>query len=194
MNYPNVPLHIMTAISPISASRFWLIYVRYGCRPVDWLWPMARSMLAGCATRHTPAPSAVPPHLVPCLRSDGEKSDLLLPTAALPLLSKILREIGHGKNVVVLTTDTEVTTQQAAEFLTVSRPYFVKLLEEGKIPFRLVDHDGVYCSVTCCATRRKRIQNGIAVWTNWLQRPRISECIDAVGYPRFVRTVSGSPT
>ncbi|HLK60117.1 MAG TPA: excisionase family DNA-binding protein [Chthonomonadaceae bacterium] len=68
----------------------------------------------------------------------GEKAELLLPDASLPLLSAILRELGRGKNVVVLATDTEVTTQQAANFLKVSRPYFVKLLEEGKIPYRLV--------------------------------------------------------
>ena len=68
----------------------------------------------------------------------GEKSELFLPDASLSLLSTILRELGHGKNVVVLATDTEVTTQQAADFLKVSRPYFVKLLEERKIPFRLV--------------------------------------------------------
>lgn len=68
----------------------------------------------------------------------GEKTELFLPDASLSLLSTILRELGHGKNVVVLATDTEVTTQQAADFLKVSRPYFVKLLEEGKIPFRLV--------------------------------------------------------
>ena len=68
----------------------------------------------------------------------GETSELALPGVTLSLLSSILRELGHGKNVVVLATDTEVTTQQAADFLKVSRPYFVKLLEEGKIPYRLV--------------------------------------------------------
>jgi excisionase family DNA binding protein len=69
---------------------------------------------------------------------NGEKTELLLPEATLPLLTRMLTELGHGKSVVVLATDQEVTTQQAADFLKVSRPYVVKLLEEGKIPFRLV--------------------------------------------------------
>src|SRR5258708_2305451 len=56
----------------------------------------------------------------------------------LPLLFKILRELGNGKNVLVLAMDTEVTTQQVANFLHVSRPYLVKLLEKGKIPYRKV--------------------------------------------------------
>jgi excisionase family DNA binding protein len=50
----------------------------------------------------------------------------------------VLKELGHGKGVAVVATDTEVTTQQAADFLNVSRTYFVKLLEESKIPYRTV--------------------------------------------------------
>jgi excisionase family DNA binding protein len=71
-------------------------------------------------------------------RADGERADVALPEAALPLLLTVLKELGHGKGVVVVATDAEVTTQQGADFLNVSRPYFVKLLEEGKIPYRTV--------------------------------------------------------
>ena len=49
-------------------------------------------------------------------QADGQHTDIDLPSAILPLLSKILRELGRGKNVVAIATDTEVTTQQAAEF------------------------------------------------------------------------------
>src|SRR5262245_33806344 len=62
-------------------------------------------------------------------QADGETTEIALPGVTLSLLSDILRALGKGKNVVALATDTEVTTQQAADFLNVSRPYFVKLLE-----------------------------------------------------------------
>jgi excisionase family DNA binding protein len=69
---------------------------------------------------------------------EGQRTELLLPSLSLSLLSRILNELGSGKSVVVLTTDAEVTTQQAADLLKVSRPYVVKLLQDGKIPFRTV--------------------------------------------------------
>src|SRR5690242_5029934 len=69
---------------------------------------------------------------------DGETAQLPIPRAALPVLLTLLGELSLGKNVVVLAADTEVTTQQAADFLRVSRPYLVKLLESGHIPFRRV--------------------------------------------------------
>jgi excisionase family DNA binding protein len=71
-------------------------------------------------------------------RSGGERTELSVPSAALPLLIALLTELSQGKEVAVVTTDTEVTTQQAADFMHVSRPYVVKLVDAGKIPSRKV--------------------------------------------------------
>jgi excisionase family DNA binding protein len=71
-------------------------------------------------------------------REDGSNGGVSLPGASLSLLASLLRELGHGKQVAVLSTDTELTTQQAADMINVSRPYLVKLLAMHKIPFRTV--------------------------------------------------------
>jgi hypothetical protein len=57
-----------------------------------------------------------------------------VPTMAMRLLAEALRQIAIGKGVAVLPLDAEISTQQAANILNVSRPYLVGLLEENKIP------------------------------------------------------------
>lgn len=61
--------------------------------------------------------------------------DLILPRQALALLRDLLAEMAQGNAVMVVPMHAELTTQDAANILNVSRPYFIKLLEEGKIPF-----------------------------------------------------------
>jgi excisionase family DNA binding protein len=58
-----------------------------------------------------------------------------IPKAALQLLAKILEAMSQGKPISIVPIATEMTTQAAAEFLGCSRPHFVKLLENGEIPF-----------------------------------------------------------
>lgn len=65
-------------------------------------------------------------------------ADITLPMSAAQLLLGALQEIGKGNAVTIVPINTEITTQQAADILNVSRPFFVKLLEEGKFPYRLV--------------------------------------------------------
>ena len=63
---------------------------------------------------------------------------LVVPREAAVLLAQVLGYLASGEGVTVMPESAELTTQQAAEFLNVSRPYLIKLLETGKIPFRLV--------------------------------------------------------
>nr|WP_287938643.1 helix-turn-helix domain-containing protein [Algoriphagus sp.] len=67
-----------------------------------------------------------------------EGKSLSVPTKAVKLLEKVLDQMALGNSVQVTSIETELTTQQAADLLNVSRPHLVKLLDTGKIPFRKV--------------------------------------------------------
>jgi excisionase family DNA binding protein len=72
------------------------------------------------------------------VKLEGKEETLTLPASAVQLLKEALHEIAQGNAVTLVALDAELSTHEAAELLKVSRPYFIKLLEAGKIPYRKV--------------------------------------------------------
>lgn len=71
----------------------------------------------------------------------GENSvseDIILPGYAIELLLDILTQISKGNAVSILPVHAEITTQEAANLLNVSRPYLIELLESKMIPYKKV--------------------------------------------------------
>lgn len=68
--------------------------------------------------------------------ANGER--ILIPQSVFHLLKAIIGMLARGQAVHLVPFDKELTTQEAAELLNVSRPYLVKLLEQNVLPFRMV--------------------------------------------------------
>ena len=66
------------------------------------------------------------------------ETEITLPQAVVNLLVDALAQIARGNSVSLIPTNAELTTQQAADLLNVSRPYLIKVLEERKIPSRKI--------------------------------------------------------
>ena len=69
---------------------------------------------------------------------DGERAPLTLPREAVELLAALLAHLGAGRAVSVVPSDAELTTQQAADMLNVSRPFLIGLLDAEEIEYRTV--------------------------------------------------------
>jgi len=70
---------------------------------------------------------------------DDKRADLKLPPSAVRLLLDILNEMAEGNAVTLIPYHAELTTQQCADLLNVSRKHFVdEVLGKGLVPFRKV--------------------------------------------------------
>jgi len=58
-----------------------------------------------------------------------------LPSSLFQLLKRVVSHLSRGQAVTIIPINKEVTTQEAADILNVSRPYLIKMLEEEKIPY-----------------------------------------------------------
>lgn len=85
---------------------------------------------------------------------------ITIPKKALSLLITILSNMSEGKSISIIPTDSEVSTQQAADMLNVSRPHLIKLLENNTIPFKKV------------GSHRRILLRDLIVYEKSLQRTR----------------------
>jgi excisionase family DNA binding protein len=96
---------------------------------------LARESSRQLATRKTGRQKGI---RLQVLDENGKADTVVVPASALRLFQHLLVEMSLGNAVTLIPTHAELSTQQAADLLSVSRPYMAKLLDEGKIPGRTV--------------------------------------------------------
>jgi len=73
------------------------------------------------------------------LTSDtGEEPIIELPPQALKFIAQLLGAMSERRPIVLMPAKQEMTTVEAANFLNVSRPFVIKEIEEGRLPYRMV--------------------------------------------------------
>ena len=102
--------------------------------------PDARDMRLAAESRLAMGPlAAATGDLTLTIKGDvGTTGEMRIPAAAVRLLFVALSQMAGGQGVSLLPSDAELRTQEAADLLQISRPYFVSLLERGEMPFRRV--------------------------------------------------------
>lgn len=100
-------------------------------------------------------------------KADGEEIEL--PQVVSQVLYEIINILSQGGSMTIIPMDKELTTQQAADILNVSRPYFVKLLENDIIPYHKT------------GTHRKILMKDLIEYKNQISKKRktkLSEMIN----------------
>ena len=77
-------------------------------------------------------------HQIEVVAADGNKYPVNIPAAAYHLLVDALIQMAQGHAVSLIPIQAELTTQEAANLLNVSRPYLIKQIELGEIPHHKV--------------------------------------------------------
>lgn len=72
------------------------------------------------------------------VRGDGTEEAFTLPASALPALADLLDRLATADGVTVLADDAEITPEDAAGILGISRPLVRRRMDVGALPFRRV--------------------------------------------------------
>ncbi len=93
----------------------------------------------------------------------SKKAPVRIPHNAIDILCHILEQLGQGNTLSLFQSNAQLTTQQAVDLLWVSRPFIVKLLESGDIPFhkvgshRRVIYEDVFRYKADIDTKRRKV-------------------------------------
>jgi excisionase family DNA binding protein len=98
----------------------------------------AEAILAKETSRVLAARQKTPEPLRLRLLDDPNEGTIKLPASAVHMLVRILEEMARGNAVTLIPVHAELTTQEAADMLNISRPSLIELLQQGKIQFRKV--------------------------------------------------------
>jgi excisionase family DNA binding protein len=94
----------------------------------------------------------------------GDQPTIALPPQALKFIGELLGALSEGQPVVLMPAKRELTTVEAAHFLSVSRPFVVKEISEGRLPHRMVGtHRRVLVEDVMAYARKMREQQAQAL-------------------------------
>lgn len=124
----------------------------------------ADSKLAGESSRRLAKILAAQPEKTLRVRVESENQPdeaIPIPVTAFHLLNSILAEMAKGNAVTLILVHAELTTQQAAQILNVSRPFLIDQLEKGAIAYRKV------------GTHRRILFKDLMVYKETMDRNRV---------------------
>lgn len=120
---------------------------------LDWIWRLehmeqatlppalpseAEALIAEETSRvlaaHAPVADPLPIRII----GDEQEETVRVPASAVRMLLRILEEMAKGNAMTLIPVHAELTTQEAADMLNISRPSLIELLHKGKIAYRKV--------------------------------------------------------
>jgi excisionase family DNA binding protein len=96
------------------------------------------------------------------LGPDGE--GMIIPHSLYAVLREAVQQLSAGRGISIVPVTAELTTQQAADMLNVSRPFVIKLLEQGAIPFHMAGtHRRIYLQDVLTYKHKRDEESGKAL-------------------------------